>query len=73
MAISMRLSEADEKLIRTYTEMHNVSISDFARNAMIEKIEDEIDLKAWHEAMDEFKKNPVTYTLAEIEEELGLK
>ena len=71
MAVSLRLSEQDEKLIRTYAETHNVSISDFARRAMFEKIEDEIDLQAWHKAMEEHKKDPTTYTHEEVGKMLG--
>ena len=34
---------------------------------------DEYDLNAYKEAMAEFKKNPVTYSLDEVEKEPGLK
>lgn len=73
MAFSMRLNEQDEKLIRTYAEMHGMSVSDFARNAMLEKIEDEYDIKAWQQAKAEYDANPVSYTMDEVEEMLGLK
>lgn len=35
-----------------------------------ERIEDEYDLKAYEEAMAEFKKNPVTYSHEEVWSEL---
>lgn len=34
--------------------------------------EDEFDLKLFDEAMEEYKKNPVTYSLEEVVKELGL-
>ena len=40
---------------------------------MIDKIEDEHDLKAYESAMRKYKADPVTYTLDEVETELGLK
>ena len=72
MAISLRLSEEDTKLIKDYARIKNMSVSDLIRQAVIEKIEDEIDLAAYRRAIDEFNKNPRTYTLDEVEKELGL-
>lgn len=72
MSISVRLNEKEEKLLKDYARINNISISEFIRNAIMEKIEDEYDLKCYEEAMEEYKKNPKTYTLEEIEKELGL-
>ncbi len=49
-----------------------MTLSDFAAAAMRERMEDELDRQAYEEAMAEFRKNPVTYTLEEVEKELGL-
>lgn len=73
MTISVRLSEADTELIKSYAELNNISVSELVRQSVMEKIEDEIDLKLFDEAMDDFKKNPKTYTLDEAEKELGLR
>ena len=70
MTVSVRLNKNDEKLIRAYAEMNNISLSDLIRNAVIEKIEDEYDLKCYYEALEEYKKNPKTYTMKEIKKEL---
>lgn len=72
MIISLRLSDEDTKLIKDYAKINNMSVSDLIRKAVIEKIEDEIDLDAYNKAIKEFKKNSKTYTLDEIEKELGL-
>ena len=72
MTISVRLNKQDEMLIKKYAEMNNISLSDLVRNAVLEKIEDEYDLKCYYEAMEEYKKNPKTYTLDEVKKELGL-
>lgn len=72
MALSVRLSCEDELLFRKYAEMKKISVSDLIRQAVMERIEDEIDLKLYEQAMTEFRKNPVTYTLEEVEKELGI-
>ncbi len=72
MTISVRLSDNDTELIKAYADMNNISLSDLIRNAVLEKIEDEYDLKTYYEAMEEYRKNPKTYTLDEVEKELGL-
>lgn len=73
MAISVRLSDADDKLIKQYATLHNISVSELFRQAVMERIENEYDLSAYNVAMEEFKKDPVTYSLDEVERELGLK
>ena len=47
-------------------------IKRFLENLVVPNIEDEYDLKCYKEAMEEYKKNPKTYTLEEVEKELGL-
>ena len=73
MTISVRLNERDTELIKTYADMNNISLSDLVRNAVIEKIEDEYDLECYKKAMEEYKKNPKTYTMEEVKKELGLQ
>ena len=72
MTISVRLNDKDTELIKAYAKLNNISLSDLVRNAILEKIEDEYDLKCYEEAMKEYKKNPKTYTLDEVKKELGL-
>ena len=72
MTISVRLNEKDTELIKAYAEINNISLSELVRNAILEKIEDEYDLKCYEEAMREYKKNPKTYNLDEVKKELGL-
>ena len=72
MTISVRLNEKDTKLIQTYAKMHNISLSDLIRNAVLEKIENEYDLDCYNQAIEEYKKNPKTYSMEEIKKELNL-
>lgn len=72
MTISVRLNEKDTELIKTYASINNISLSDLIRNAVLEKIENEYDLESYNKAIEEYRKNPKTYTLEEVKEELGL-
>ena len=73
MTISVRLNEKDTELIKAYAKLNNISLSDLVRNAIIEKIEDEYDLKAYEKAMKEYKKNPVTYSHEEVAKMLDIE
>jgi len=73
MAISLRLNEADAKLFKKYAEMKGTSVSDLIRQTVLEHIEEEFDLKTYETAMAEYMANPVTYTMEEMEKELGLR
>ena len=73
MTLSLRLSDEDATLIRRYADMNGMTVSELVRRSVIERIEDEFDLKLYEKAMAEFKAAPVTYTLDEVESELGLK
>lgn len=72
MTISLRLNDEDTKLIKKYAEMNNISISELFRQSVLERIEDEYDLDCYNKAMEEYKNNPVTYSLDEVKKELKL-
>ncbi len=72
MTISVRLDDRETELIKAYAKMNNISLSDLIRSAVMEKIENEYDLECYKKAMEEYKKNPKTYTMEEVKEELGL-
>ena len=73
MTISIRLNEEDAKLIKSYAKINKTTISEFVRNAIMEKIEDEYDLECYYKAMEEFKKNPKTYTHEEVKRMLNIE
>ncbi|WP_455010483.1 type II toxin-antitoxin system RelB family antitoxin [Oribacterium sinus] len=72
MTISLRLNEADSMLFKKYAEMNGISVSELVRRSVLEHIEEEYDLQAYKEAIVEYRENPITYTLDEVEKELGL-
>lgn len=73
MTISLRLSNEDSMLIKKYAELNHISVSELVRQTVLAKIEDEYDLKSYKEAMTAFREDPTTYSLDEVERELGLR
>lgn len=73
MIISLELLEEDVALFRKHADLHNMSLSEFIRNAVFERIEDEYDLKVYEEALKEFKKDHTVYTLDEMKERFKIK
>ena len=57
MTISLELPDEDVALFKKYADLHNMSLSEFIRNTVLERIEDEYDLKVYKEAIEEFKKD----------------
>ena len=72
MAISLRFNENDVQLIKAYASMHGMSVSEFIRNSVFERIEDEHDIKAYEKAMEEYKSNPISYSHKEVMQMLAL-
>lgn len=70
MTISIRMTDTETDMIKSYAQMHGKTVSEFMRQAAMERIEDELDLKAYNEAMAAYRENPKTYTLDEVEREL---
>jgi len=71
--IQARLSDEDEALVMQYVKVKNISVSELIREAILEKIEDEIDLQLYEEALAEFEKSPAAYALDAVEKELGIR
>ena len=69
---SVRMSKEEEELIRAYCELHGLSVSTALKQALLEKIEDEYEIKWAEEALEEYKKDSETYTLEEVEKMLDL-
>lgn len=59
--LSMRCNPEDEKLIKKFAASRNQKVSEFLRQAALEKIEDEIDLKMIREYEEKSKKGELKY------------
>lgn len=72
MTISLRLNESENMLIKKCAELKKMTVSDFIRQTVLERIEDEFDLVAYDKAMEDYKSNPVTYSHDEARKMLEL-
>ncbi len=70
---SVRLTDEESGLIRSYCSIHGISMSEALKRALIERIEDEFDLAEYEAAKKRYEENPVSYSLAEVRKELGLE
>ena len=68
--MTMRLDNADAQLVRKYAEFEGKSISDFIRDAVFERIEDQEDLATLRAAIA--ADDGVRYTHEQVLAELGL-
>jgi len=66
------MNEQEEKLIKEYAKVNNVSISELFRSSVLEKIENDIDLELYHQAMKEHHNNPNDISFDEMVKELSL-
>ena len=66
MSVSVRLNKEEEKLLKQYADLHGISVSEVIREAIFDKIENEFDMSVAENALHEYRKNPVTYTLEEV-------
>jgi hypothetical protein len=69
--IHARVSDEDKIFIEKFARKKKVSVSELVRNYLLEALEDELDLEAGEKAYAEYLKNPVSYTLEEVDKHLG--
>src|SRR5699024_5779602 len=70
--ISLRMNEDEEKLIKEYAEVNNISILELLRSSVLEKIENDIDLNLYHQAVKEHEMNPSDISFEDMVKELNL-
>lgn len=65
--LSIRLNEDLEKDLKKVAKFEGLSVSDYVRNIIIEKLEDIYDLKVGEKALEEFERgNKKTYSYEEV-------
>ncbi len=67
--MTVRMNEQDAELVRKFAEFEGVTISDFARTAILEKIEDSYDLQELREAIaqDSGERHSIDDILTELD------
>ncbi len=73
MTFEINFDEKEGQLVQDYMKDRNMNISEVARQAILEMIfNDDADLAAYERAMEEYRKDPTTYTHEEVKKMLGL-
>ena len=63
--ISIRMNEAAENELKEIATFEGVSVSEYVRKIINEKLEDLYDLKIGTQALEEYKRNPKSYSMDE--------
>ena len=66
MAFSIRLTDDEERLARSYAALLGISMGEAFKRALFEKIEDEYDIAVGDAAYKEYLKNPKAHSLDEV-------
>jgi uncharacterized protein (DUF1778 family) len=71
--ITIRLNEEDKAFLQNFAKLQNVSISELIRNALMEKIENEIDSELYNRAVAALKNDEPILSFDEMMKEIGLE
>ncbi|MBC1990409.1 CopG family transcriptional regulator [Listeria seeligeri] len=69
--ITVRVEEKEKKMIQQFAEINQVSVSTLIRQVLLEKMDDEVDLRLYAEAIQDQKEHPETYSFETVLKELG--
>lgn len=64
--ITLRATPEEKELIQSTASLEGKTVSEYIKSVILEKIEDDYDLKIGLAALNEFEKNPVTYSSEEV-------
>lgn len=70
--VTIRLNQEEEIFFKSYAQLTGQSLSSLFKKALERAIEDEYDLKIYHQAYAEYKADPETISHADFKKELGL-
>ena len=69
---SIRFSKEEERVINEYAEFANKTFSDVVKSAILEKLEDEYDIKVANKAYQEYLDKPVSRPIEDLFEEFDV-
>lgn len=64
--MAIYIDPSDKALIGDYAKTLGMTAPEFMKMAALERVEEGLDLRAWHEAKTEYDDNPVSYSAEEI-------
>lgn len=71
-SISLRMNDEEEKLIKEYAKAQNISVSELVRSSVLAKIEDDIDIDLYQQALKEHEAQPEDISFDEMMQELDI-
>lgn len=72
MNLTLDLREDELALLEKYADKYNMSMLEFIKNAIQERIKDEHDMEVYENAIKSYTQNPLSYTHSSLMRELGL-
>lgn len=69
--LSVRMNSAEYGALQKFAKANNVSMNKALKDAFFEMLEDQYDIEAFDKAYAEFLKDPVVYSLDEVNKHLG--
>lgn len=71
--VSVRTKDEETKLFKSHASLHDISLSEAYKRALLEKIEDEFDAAEMVAAVQNFNKNSKTHSLDELRKHMIYK
>ncbi|HFH9921270.1 TPA: type II toxin-antitoxin system RelB family antitoxin [Streptococcus suis] len=69
--VTVRLNQEEETFFKSYVQLTGQSLLSLFKKALERTIEDEFDLKIYHQAYKEYQEAPETISHADFKKELG--
>ncbi|HFI0064568.1 TPA: type II toxin-antitoxin system RelB family antitoxin [Streptococcus suis] len=69
--VTVRLNQEEETFFKSYVQLTGQSLSSLFKKALERTIEDEFDLKIYHQSYKEYQEDPETISHADFKKELG--
>ena len=70
--VTLTFNDGAIELMKGFAAKRGISLSEYVKQVALDRLEDDEDIRDANAAYAEYLKNPVTYSLEEIESELGL-
>ena len=72
MRVSFEINDKAYERMEDFAAEKDISVSEFIRRALLERLEDEEDIRAADKAMAAYRANPISYPANEVFERLGV-
>jgi hypothetical protein len=66
------MSDRDKALMESYAEFYGITLSEFIRQSVLERLEDEFDIRSADEAYSEYLEDPETVPFEDVKRKYGL-